>query len=131
MSKPARCSGMERSRRASANELLKRAKFVSGILSFLKRAAYWTVQSPAPSKPGLTIWTAVHVNKLTFTTSEGDEPRVSGIDTNVGIVKARKEVILTAGGIQTPHLLLLSGIGPVEHLKEAGVEVVKANATKK
>lgn len=39
-------------------------------------------------------------------------------------VKARAEVILCAGAIQSPQLLLLSGIGPAAHLKDVGVEVV-------
>lgn len=39
-------------------------------------------------------------------------------------VRAAREVVLTAGAIGTPHLLLRSGIGPSEHLREMGVEVV-------
>nr|XP_018904350.1 PREDICTED: glucose dehydrogenase [FAD, quinone]-like [Bemisia tabaci] len=40
-------------------------------------------------------------------------------------VLARKEVILSAGAIGSPHLLLLSGVGPKKHLQEKGVKVVK------
>ncbi len=40
------------------------------------------------------------------------------------IVRARREVILSAGAIHSPHLLLLSGIGPVEELKRHGITPV-------
>lgn len=36
-------------------------------------------------------------------------------------IKARKEVILSAGAYQTPQLLMLSGIGDAAHLGDVGV----------
>ena len=46
-----------------------------------------------------------------------DNGRVERID-------AASEVIVTAGAIGSPKLLMLSGIGPAAHLKEVGVPVV-------
>lgn len=40
------------------------------------------------------------------------------------IFKARKEVILCGGSMNTPQLLMLSGVGPADHLKEFGISVL-------
>jgi len=40
-------------------------------------------------------------------------------------VKVRQEVIVSAGSIGSPHLLMLSGVGPKAHLEQHGVRVVK------
>lgn len=48
------------------------------------------------------------------------------IDTRAGrqVIRAGREVILAASSINSPKLLMLSGIGPAAHLREHGVEVV-------
>jgi choline dehydrogenase-like flavoprotein len=40
------------------------------------------------------------------------------------IVRARKEIVVSAGCFQTPQVLMLSGIGPAAHLKSMGIDVV-------
>jgi len=43
------------------------------------------------------------------------------------LIRANKEVILCAGAIQSPQLLMLSGIGPADHLKEHEIPVIHDN----
>lgn len=40
-------------------------------------------------------------------------------------VHARKEIVLTAGTLESPHILLLSGVGPAAELQKHNIEVVK------
>ncbi|XP_046627228.1 glucose dehydrogenase [FAD, quinone]-like [Neodiprion virginianus] len=40
-------------------------------------------------------------------------------------VRATREIVLSGGIVKSPHLLLLSGIGPKEHLESMGIKVVK------
>lgn len=57
-----------------------------------------------------------------------EEGRATGVEIERGgkieVVKARREVILAASSINSPKLLMLSGVGPAAHLAEHGIEVV-------
>lgn len=78
---------------------------------------------PARNRPNLTIVTNAQTQRLTF---EGR--RVTGVVYQLGnttqTVTANKEVILSAGAIHSPHLLMLSGIGPQAALQQAGIQVL-------
>ncbi|OIQ42443.1 MAG: choline dehydrogenase [Roseobacter sp. MedPE-SWde] len=56
------------------------------------------------------------------------EGRATGLEVERGgkveVIEANIEVILAASSINSPKLLMLSGIGPAEHLAEHGIEVV-------
>ena len=59
-----------------------------------------------------------------FVIRDGDRV-TSGVRRTVG---ARKEVIISAGAINSPKLLLLSGIGPKEELEKHGVRNIEVHA---
>ncbi|MEI7587451.1 GMC family oxidoreductase N-terminal domain-containing protein [Runella sp.] len=75
-------------------------------------------------RPNLTIETHAFASKVLFenNTAKGVEYTVSG---QKKTANAKKEVILCAGSINTPKLLMLSGLGPKQHLEELGIEVIK------
>jgi choline dehydrogenase-like flavoprotein len=50
--------------------------------------------------------------------------RATGVELEGGERIAAGEVVLCAGGLESPHLLMLSGIGPARDLAAAGIEVV-------
>ena len=50
--------------------------------------------------------------------------RATGVDLGDQVVRARHEVILAASSINSPKLLMLSGIGPAAHLSEHGIPVI-------
>jgi len=57
-----------------------------------------------------------------------EEGRATGVEVERGgrveVIRARREVILAASAINSPKLLMLSGVGPAAHLAEHGVAVV-------
>ena len=52
-----------------------------------------------------------------------EQGRVVGVDTEFGSIRAAAEIILCAGSINTPQLLMLSGIGPGDELQRLGLTV--------
>jgi len=84
---------------------------------------------PVRYRSNLFVWTGKSVRGLEF---NGDSvTAVKVVDTDEFKsgeevrVTARKEVILSAGAVGSPYILLLSGIGPNEHLKRAGIPLKK------
>ncbi|MBN8242022.1 choline dehydrogenase [Nitratireductor aquimarinus] len=57
-----------------------------------------------------------------------ENQRATGVEIEahgkIQVVKARREVIIAASAINSPKLLMLSGIGPAAHLRERGIDVV-------
>src|SRR5690606_1077929 len=75
---------------------------------------------PARARPHLSVVTGAHVVRLL---TEGR--RAVGLVFRKGkseqTVRAEREVIISAGAINTPQLLMLSGLGPADHLREHGI----------
>ena len=91
------------------------------------RLAYY---DPVSSRPNLKLLTGQTVNQILLE-GKGKNLKAVGIqfvDRTTGEVqqaRASREVILSAGGIFTPHLMQLSGLGPKTVLEAAGIPVKK------
>ncbi|KAH9481290.1 Dehydrogenase str4 [Psilocybe cubensis] len=68
------------------------------------------------------------VNRV-ITEKVGEEIKATGVEFAKGkdarryTVRSKRDVILAAGAVHSPHILLLSGIGPAEHLQEVKIPV--------
>ena len=78
---------------------------------------------PAMARSNLTVLTGCSVEKIVFsgTTAQGVAYRRRG---QLQTVMAGREVILSAGTLHSPHILMLSGVGEAAHLKHHGIPLV-------
>ena len=78
---------------------------------------------PALGRPNLTVRTYAHTTRVDF-----EDRRASGVtylhDGRRAQARAGREVILCGGAVNSPQLLLLSGVGPAGHLDSLGIPVV-------
>ncbi|NJP48136.1 GMC family oxidoreductase [Actinacidiphila epipremni] len=75
---------------------------------------------PARTRPNLVVRTGTPATRILF-----DGRTATGVETaGSGPATARRGVILSAGALRTPQLLMLSGIGPAAHLAEHGIPVL-------
>ncbi len=78
---------------------------------------------PALKRPNLTVQSGALTRKVVI-----ENKRATGVEYETGgeirTVHAKREVILSGGTISSPQILMLSGIGPAEHLQSHGVEVI-------
>jgi choline dehydrogenase len=79
---------------------------------------------PVEGRPNLHVWTETYARRIDI-----EDGRATGLEIERGghleRVRADREVILAAGAFGSPHLLMLSGVGPGGHLRDHGVEVVR------
>ena len=76
--------------------------------------------NPARSRPNLTIKTGAQILRVLVENGNAVGVEVAG----EGTIRADVEVILSSGAIGSPRLLMLSGIGPADHLRGLGLPVV-------
>lgn len=80
---------------------------------------------PIASRRNLTVRTGVMVTRLVI-----EKGRATGVEIvakpggQPEILRAEREVIVSSGAIGSPKLLMLSGIGPADHLKSVGIRPV-------
>jgi len=95
-----------------------------------RKGMRWTTAdafiTPALKRPNFTLMANAQVHRVRIR-----DGRAVGVEVEVGgklqFVQAGSEVILSAGAFNTPQLLMLSGIGPAEHLAEHGIAAVVDN----
>ncbi|XP_033109793.1 alcohol dehydrogenase [acceptor]-like [Anneissia japonica] len=76
---------------------------------------------PIKSRKNLTISLNTLVTKIEIVDGKAIGVHVQ-FDGNEDFIPVNKEIILSAGAIGSPHLLLLSGVGPEEDLKDVGID---------
>ena len=77
---------------------------------------------PSLDRPNFTLEVRALVRRVVI-----ENGRATGVEyeqpAGVTVAHAKREVIVSGGAIGSPQILMLSGIGPAEHLREHGVEV--------
>ena len=78
---------------------------------------------PVRNRPNLTVHTGAHVTRIRF-----ERQRATAVaylrDSKPEEAPAGREVLLCCGSVQSPQLLMLSGVGPADHLRALNIPVV-------
>ncbi|MFW2387966.1 MAG: GMC family oxidoreductase [Polyangiales bacterium] len=89
-----------------------------------RRSSYVAFIKEAGPRENLVIWTSAQVQRVVFTA----EKRARAVEVEhqgeLKRVEASGEIILCAGALETPKLLMLSGVGPSEHLRRFDIPLV-------
>jgi len=96
---------------------IKKSKRFSAADAFLK---------PAMKRKNLVVKTNTRVKRVIIENGRAVGVEVSSAYTQSERINCHKEVLLSAGAIQSPQLLMLSGIGDATELKRVGIDVLVA-----
>ncbi|KAI1790186.1 GMC oxidoreductase [Ganoderma leucocontextum] len=107
---------------------------VTKVMTFItpegRRATTESAYLPSEvlARKNLEVITHAHVTRILFDKSR-PTPRAVGVEFThkegeTYRVKAKKEVVVSSGAVHSPQILMLSGVGPAEHLASHGIPVV-------
>lgn len=88
-----------------------------------RQSAAHAFLTPVINRPNLHIFTETEVERIVFAGTRAVGVKVRD-QFGTGEIRARRDVILAAGAIETPKLLQLSGVGPASHLAKLGIPIV-------
>ena len=115
-------SGYRRSPDGNGEHIEGIARTEFNIVNGARQSATEAYLRPALGRPNLTVRTGVTARRLVLTRG-----RCTGVEYTTGddthTARARRDVVVTAGAIGSPQLLMLSGIGPAQHLRDLGIDV--------
>lgn len=79
---------------------------------------------PVRGRPNLAVITSAHITRIVVENGRAVAVEMAHHRRPLEIIRAEREIIVTSGAIGSPRLLLLSGVGPADHLKSVGIEPV-------
>jgi choline dehydrogenase-like flavoprotein len=79
---------------------------------------------PVRGRPNLTVITSAEITRVVVERGRAVAVEMARHREPRQIIRAEREIIVTSGAIGSPRLLLLSGVGPADHLKSVGIKPV-------
>jgi choline dehydrogenase len=96
--------------------------------AFIHRGLRWSASRaylrPALSRPNLEVMRRTHVRRIVIEDGAATGIEVASQPGESRLITCTREVVVCAGALNTPRLLMLSGIGPADELRSHGVAVV-------
>lgn len=105
--------------------LIVELKFIGTLRDGLRCSTAKAFLRPIKDRPNLHISLQTHALKIVFENGRATGVLISKLGRIPTLVSVDKEVVLSAGAINSPHLLMLSGIGPADKMWKAGIKIVK------
>ena len=109
----------------NAKDQLGLARSQQNIFKGRRFSAADAFLKPILKRPNLTVRLKQFVTRLAFDGRKTIGVELAGPNGQLSVVKAEREVIVSTGAINSPHLLMLSGVGPADQLKKQGIGVVQ------